>query len=56
MKVRSFPQGSRTAKALRYNWRCIVVLLDDRQITHLTCVRLRHLLYGFFRARLGPFI
>ena len=26
---------------------------DDRQITHLICVRLKHLLYGFFRGALG---
>ena len=31
-------------------------LLDDRQFTHLICVRLRHLLYDFFRGRFGPFI
>ena len=29
-------------------------VLDDRQITHLICVRLRHLLYDFFRGCLGP--
>ena len=27
--------------------------LDDRQITHLICVRLRHLLYDSFRGVLG---
>ena len=31
-------------------------LLDDRQITHLICVRLRHLLYDSFRGCFGPFI
>ena len=30
--------------------------LDDRQITHLTCIRLRHLLYDFFRGGFGPLI
>ena len=29
---------------------------DHRQITHLICVRLRHLLCDFFRGRFGPFI
>ena len=29
--------------------------LDDRQITYLICVRLRHLLYDIFRGCLGPF-
>ena len=29
-------------------------LSDDRQITHLICVRLRHLLYDFFRGCFGP--
>ena len=32
-------------------WR--IGTLDDCQITHLICVRLRHLLYDFFRAALG---
>ena len=32
----------------------VVVFLDDRQITHLICVRLRHLLYDLFRGGLGP--
>ena len=27
---------------------CVLKTLDDRQITHLICVRLRHLLYDFF--------
>ena len=31
------------------------MLLDDRQITHLICVRLRHLLYDFSRGCFGPF-
>ena len=30
--------------------------LDDRQITHLICVRLRHLLYDFLRGCFGPFM
>ena len=30
--------------------------LDDRQITHLICVRLRHVLYDFFRGCFGPFM
>ena len=30
--------------------------LVDRQITHLICVRLRHLLYDFFMACFGPVI
>ena len=29
--------------------------LNDRQITHRTCVRLRHLLYDSFRGCFGPF-
>ena len=29
------------------------MLIDDRQITHLICVRLKHLLYDFFRGLLG---
>ena len=28
-------------------------LLDDRQITHLICVRLKHLLYDFLEGVLG---
>ena len=32
------------------------VKLDDRQITHLICVRLKHLLYDFLRGCYGPFI
>ena len=28
--------------------------LDDRQITHLICVRLKHLLYDFSRGCYGP--
>ena len=28
--------------------------IDDRQITHLICVRLKHLLYDFFRGCFGP--
>ena len=28
--------------------------LDDRQITHLICVRLKHLLYDFLGGVLGP--
>ena len=28
--------------------------LDDRQIAHLVCVRLKHLLYDFFGCVLGP--
>ena len=31
----------------------ISVQLDDRQITHPICVRLKHLLYDFFRGVLG---
>ena len=31
-------------------------MIDDRQITHLICVRLKHLLYDFFRGCFGPFI
>ena len=31
-------------------------MLDDRQITHLICVCLRHFLHDFFRGRFGPFI
>ena len=27
--------------------------VDDRQITHLICVRLKHLLYDYFRGVLG---
>ena len=30
--------------------------IDDCQITHLICVRLRRLLYDFFRGCFGPFI
>ena len=30
--------------------------VDDRHITHLICVHLRHLLYDFFRACFGPFL
>ena len=30
-----------------------VLILDDRQITHLSCVRLRHLLYDFLGGVLG---
>ena len=30
--------------------------IDDRQITHLICVRLKHLLYDFFRGCFGPSI
>ena len=30
--------------------------IDDRQITHLVCVRLKHLQNDFFRACFGPFI
>ena len=30
--------------------------LDDRQITHLICVRLRHLLYDFFWGVLWAFL
>ena len=30
-----------------------IVSLDDRQITHLICVRLNHLLYDFLRGVLG---
>ena len=28
-------------------------IVDDRQITHLICVRLKHLLYDFFGGVLG---
>ena len=31
-------------------------LLDDRQITHLICVCLRHMPYDFFRGCFGPFV
>ena len=31
-----------------------VRILDDRQITHLICVRLKLLLYDFFRLCFGP--
>ena len=30
--------------------------LDDRQITHLICVRQGHVLYDCFRGCFGPFI
>ena len=30
------------------------ILVDDRQITHLICVRLKHLLYDFLGGVLGP--
>ena len=30
--------------------------LDERQITHLICARLKYDLYDFFRGVLGPFI
>ena len=30
--------------------------IDDRQITRLICVRLRHLLYDFFRGVFGPLL
>ena len=33
-----------------------LVPLNDRQITHPICVRLRHLLYDFFRGCFEPFI
>ena len=36
--------------------RGITATFDDRQITHLICVRLKHLLYDFFRGRFGPLI
>ena len=32
------------------------VYIDDRRITHLICVRLRHLLYDFLGGALGPFL
>ena len=31
-------------------------LLDERQITHLICARLKYDLYDFFRGCFGPFI
>ena len=31
-----------------------LVLLDDRQITHLICARLKYDLYDFFRGCFGP--
>ena len=31
-----------------------LILLDDRQITHLIAVRLKHLLYDIFRGCFGP--
>ena len=33
-----------------------VFKVDDRQITHLICARLKYDLYDFFRGVLGPFI
>ena len=32
----------------------MVASVDERQITHLICVRLKHLLYDFFRGYFGP--
>ena len=34
---------------------CALPKIDDRQITHLICVRLKHLLYDLFRGCFGPF-
>ena len=31
----------------------VAACLDDRQITHLICARLKHDLYDFFRGVLG---
>ena len=32
----------------------LLKVIDDRQITHLICVRLKHFLYDFFRGCFGP--
>ena len=34
----------------------LISRLDNRQITHLICVRLKHLLYDFLGGDYGPFI
>ena len=41
---------------LTYNKKRNCTSSDDRQITHLICVRLKHLLNDFFRGCFGPFI
>ena len=36
--------------------RHVLTLLDERQITHLICARLKYDLYDFFRGVFGPFV
>ena len=56
-----WPETGVLAKVLRkvlFLWSVLRTLriFDDRQITHLIRVRLRHVLYDFFRGCFGHFI
>ena len=48
--------GALRSGSLEHPPKLVLVRLDDRQMTHLICVRLRHLLYDFFRECFGPSI